>query len=752
MSIHTIILCGGPGARLWPASTAAHPKPFIDLLGDLSLFQRTVIRMDAACGGLPPLIVTGVAHVEQVRAQLDALGRGGLILAEPEGRDSGPALLAAALWIAREDPAAVAVAVASDHYIPDEAAFKAAVDLALGAARAGEIVTFGVKPSFAATGYGYIRVAGALAGHAPVARVSEFVEKPDTIRAERLVSSGCLWNSGNFMFQAPSLLAEARQHAPDLLSAVEAAVAGATLRGDVCRLGAAFLGAPKVSIDVAVMERTRRAAVLPIDYAWTDLGSWDAIWASSPRDDAGNAASGMVVAKDSENCLLRAGPGVHLVALGLSNLAVVAHDGNVLVSDLARTPELKPSLDALRSLKPASDGPPACSAGLAERADRHRAWLWDHALPLWWCFGADHQHGGYHEGLDLQDLAPSGASRRARVQARQAWVYATAGRMGWPGPWRAAARHGLDYLQRRYRRPDGLFRALVDPAGAPLDDTALLYDQAFVLLALAAAARAEPAWREEIEDRARDLLGAVRRTLSHPGGGFVASDGAPAFLANPHMHMFEAALAWMEVSEDTGWAVLADQVVALFFGALHEPATGLVREVFDAEWRPTDTLEGRTLEPGHHFEWAWLLGRWAARAGEPRAREAALRLYAAGDRGVEPISGLVLDGVSTDFSVVKATSRLWPQTERVKAALLLANWPPEQSAARMADARSALDAMELYFQTSKIGLWRDDPHPDAPHLEPSPASSFYHVVGAIVALVGFEAAPAGLIAAEVSEV
>lgn len=739
MSVYSIILCGGPGARLWPESTAAHPKPFIDLIGERSLFEHTVARMAGVSGGRRPVIVTGRAYVDHVRRQLRAIGSDGLIIAEPEGRDSGPALLAAALWIAREDPGGVAVAVASDHHIPDDDAFAAAVDAAFPAARRGEIVTFGVRPKHPATSYGYIRCAEALEDDSEVRRVETFVEKPDRVRAEALLADGCLWNSGNFMFRAGALLAEARAHAPELLAVVETALAEAAEKDDLCELGPSFGRAPKVSIDVAVMEKTRRAAVLPIDYAWSDMGSWDSVWAASSRDRAGNAVRGSAVVRGSEGCLVRAGPGVRVVAIGLRNVAVVARGGDVLVSDLAGGASLKPALEALAPTPsvPAGASARAADGGLADAATRLRTWLWDKALPLWWCFGADHERGGFREKL-AQDLSAPAADRRARVQARQVHVYASAGAMGWPGPWRQAIDQGLDYLEKHYRRADGLYRSVVGEDGAPVDNAAVLYDQAFVLLALASAAAADPPRAPSLSERGRELAAAIRRTFAHGEGGFRATEGEGVFLANPLMHLFEAAQAWEGLDGKGFGAVLARELAELFLDRLYDPERGQIREVFDALWRPAPGPDGRVLEPGHHFEWAWLMERWGARHGHGGARAAARTLYRSGGRGVDPATGLVYDSLLDDFSVRQATSRLWPQTERLRAALLLAA-TDASPAPRLEDAMGAARATEAYLDTPIAGLWRDvaDRFSQSAS-DPALASSFYHLVGGITALVDAE--------------
>jgi len=346
MTLRPIILCGGAGARLWPASRPDRPKPFIKIFADRSLFQDTVLRVAGLDGAAPPVVVCGVAHVDQVARQLAEIGVEAQLIIEPEGRDSAPAILAAAAWTAEQDPKALALVVASDHHIPDAAAFRAAIALAAPAAARGAIVTFGVRPTAPSAAYGYIR-AGEGEGEDAVSPVAAFVEKPDLATAAAYVADGFLWNSGNFLFRPEVLLAEAERLHPGLTGPVLAALAGAATAPGRLALGPDFAAAPRISIDFAVMEKTAAAAVLPVDYAWSDVGSWEAIWAAAARDGAGNALTGRVVAAGSSGCLIRAEDGVTVVALGVRDLVVVAEDGKVLVADRARTPELKAVLDGL---------------------------------------------------------------------------------------------------------------------------------------------------------------------------------------------------------------------------------------------------------------------------------------------------------------------------------------------------------------------------------------------------------------------
>lgn len=349
-------------------------------------------------------------------------------------------------------------------------------------------------------------------------------------------------------------------------------------------------------------------------------------------------------------------------------------------------------------------------------------WLRADALPLWWRAGADHAGGGWFDALeaDLTGREP----RRARVQARQAFVYATAGAIGWDGPWREAAWHGLDYLLDRYRRPDGLYRAIMSADGEILDDTPRLYEQAFALLAMAAVHAVDPG-RRDLPARAADLLGALE-ALRHPAGGFRETYAHP-FQSNALMHLFEAALAWAGVDKGEGWRRLADEIADLALSRFIDPAGGFLREMFDAEWRPAPGEAGRRIEPGHQFEWAFLLDRWSRLGGQPQGREAAVRLYAAGRAGVDLARGVTVEALRDDFSVVEPRARLWGQTERLRAALAFGGPADQASAARA--VRSFLDS------AAQPGLWREHQLADGTFVEePAPASSLYHLVGAIADL------------------
>ncbi len=730
MSIFPVIMCGGAGTRLWPASRPSRPKQFVSLSGNLSTFQSAVLRMAPLGEGERPIVVCGTRYEDIVRRQLAEIGQEAVLLLEPEPRDSGPAMAAAAALIVELDPRGVAAIVASDHHIPDDEAFRTAITLAGEAAARDWVVTLGIRPSGPSAAYGYIDPSDVVAEGA-VLRVRRFVEKPDAERAAGFLAQGFLWNSGNFVVGARAMLEELDQHAPDLGRAARSAVAEATRTGSVVRLGASFRTAPKISIDYALMEKTGRAAVLPVDFTWSDLGAWDAIHAVGDQDDAGNSVLGDATLIDSAGCFIRNETGLRLAVVGLRDVAVVAERDALLVCALDASQSVKTVVDQLKVLGAAEIDLPA-PPDLAAWAERYEVWLKTSALPLWWALGADHAGGGFHEALADRG-APVSAPRRARVQTRQAYVYATAARMGCPGPWRQAAEHALDFFLSRYARPDGLFATLVSTEGEMLDDTPMLYDQAFALLAMAAVARIAPD-RQDVRDRARSHLDRLS-LMRAPARGFVENGPWP-YQANAQMHLLEAALAWLEATGDDVWGALADEIVALALDAFIDPRGLFLREVFDESWRPAVGDDGRLIEPGHQFEWAWLLMTWSRLRPGRDVSAVIVGLMQAGERGVDPRRSVAVDALWDDLSVRDGRARLWPQTERLRASIACLGRDGGAGDDRFKQvAVESAGALWRYLETPVPGLWRDKQATDGAFVdEPSPASSLYHILGAVMVL------------------
>ena len=366
---------------------------------------------------------------------------------------------------------------------------------------------------------------------------------------------------------------------------------------------------------------------------------------------------------------------------------------------------------------------------LRAATERLQNWLFESALPLWWDLGADHSEGGFFELLDSNG-AISASVRRARVQGRQSYVYAQAGLMGWDGPWREAATYGLAYLDRYYKQKDGQYCTLVSATGGVENPTCLLYDQAFALMAMATVVKAMPE-RADLSAAAHALFDRLVAVRSHPQGGFQES-GDKAFISNPHMHLLEALLAWCEVEPDDVWGGYADQIANLAQSKFIDGEQGFLREYFDADWAPAPGADGRVVEPGHQFEWAWLLLRWGKIRNHPEVRQAASRLFVHGLKGIDPKRNAAVHAMDDSFAVTVPTARLWAQTERIKAALSLVQGPND---ALIDEALNGAATLERYLDTPKRGLWYDRFEPDGHFVvEPSPASSLYHIICCIACM------------------
>lgn len=370
---------------------------------------------------------------------------------------------------------------------------------------------------------------------------------------------------------------------------------------------------------------------------------------------------------------------------------------------------------------------------LKHAADSARAWLFEHALPIWWERGFDPATGSFYERLELDGGLTAPEPRRVRVQARQTVVYAYAGRLGWPGPWRDAVEAGARVLLNRALRPDGGTRHLLAPDGTPLDDRRDLYDAAFVLLALSEAARAL--------DKQADLIDAATRLESwiqwyweHPEGGFEEGEVCPSppRRQNPHMHLLEALLSFYETTGEPLHFERAGAIARLFKDKLFDAQHGALPEYYDDAWRPMSDRLGRIVEPGHHFEWCWLLNRWRALGGDDFTAEAERLRTHAEAHGI--LDGAACDEILIDGRPSKQTARLWPQTERLKANLVRFEANGDAAAGRA--ALQAYGMLRAFCDTQTPGLWYDRRTPDGGFVrEPARASSFYHVMLALSELI-----------------
>jgi mannose-6-phosphate isomerase len=361
-------------------------------------------------------------------------------------------------------------------------------------------------------------------------------------------------------------------------------------------------------------------------------------------------------------------------------------------------------------------------------------WLFLSALPLWNSAGIDMQAGGFHEAIGMKG-AIRDCPRRARVQGRQSFVFALAGKLGWGGPWCAAAEHGLEYLDRCYRGDDGLYHTQVLADGTLSDPAVMTYDQAFVLLAAAELYEMRRD-REDLKIFARSLMRRICLLRRCPEGGFWEV-GPRKYLSNPQMHLLEAALFWAPLDRDPIWMEVAGEIVSLALNRFIDPKHGALFEEFGENWSVSEDTETLSIEPGHQFEWAWLLEKWTVLTDSNEAHIAAEVLFGAGRLGVDVTRNVAIDEVDHGFKPRRDTARLWPQTERLKAAVILYDSANEKAASQYEqEIVSAAESLWRYLEVPLKGLWRDKMLPDGSFVdEPAPASSFYHIIMGVDALI-----------------
>ena len=347
--LHPVVLSGGSGTRLWPLSRQNQPKQFLALVGERSLYQETILRANALPDAQPPVTVCSDDHRFMVGEQLQAIGIGsGGIVLEPMARNTAPAIALAALHVLESDPEATMLVMPADHLIEDEAAFRAAVEAAMVLGQDDWLVAFGIKPDYAETGYGYILQGDRLGdGY----RIERFVEKPDLATAEQYLAAGSYaWNSGMFLFRAKAYLDELGRHAPGILDAAHAAYRGASSDLDFIRVDSdAFAASPSDSIDYAVMEKTDRAAVVPVSCGWSDIGSWTSLWAVAEHDADGNRNEGDVISIDTHDSLIKASERRMIATIGVDDLVIIDTPDATLVARKDRVQDVKAVVDALKA-------------------------------------------------------------------------------------------------------------------------------------------------------------------------------------------------------------------------------------------------------------------------------------------------------------------------------------------------------------------------------------------------------------------
>ncbi len=730
--IVSFVMSGGVGSRLWPLSREDNPKQFHDLAGDGSMLAKTLRRLKARAEGETPVyLIASERHATRVRADLAAIDlAGGGAIFEPVGRNTAAAVAIATLQTLSAFGDDLVLVVPSDHEISTEQDFWRSVEKGAAAAKAGRLVVFGIKPSQPETGYGYIEVAELCGG---IADVSRFVEKPDLATAQGYVESGkFFWNTGIFLFRAGAMRDAFLAFEPAIWQAAETAYKAATsdLSGLYMPLDL-YTAIPSTSIDYAIMERATGIAMVPAEFRWNDLGSWQSLLDVSPSDRNGNVLIGDVVAIDCENSYIRSS-GRLVSAIGLKDMAIVATPDATFVAPVSHSQNVKKIVEQLeRSGRLETRFTPAADRILVSGAWRRRVqhWLFDETLPLWSTTGVDDIHGGFHEALGL-DGAPLPKPKRMRTMARQVYAFAVAKARGWDGPADLLIQHGLEFMTRNGRTDRGGWVRTLNVDGSVADATEDSYDHSCVLLALAHAhVCGNPDAKRLGEETFRFLDDHLEdRRLT---GFMETSAGEGERRSNPHMHMLEAFLAWHAITGDRSHLRRAARIVDLFKSHFFDADSWTLGEYFDDEWRQPVGEKGNWTEPGHHFEWASLLIDFARQSGQKELTSYARKLYSSAvASGLNRSTGLAYGAVSRQGIPLDRVSRSWPQAEAIKAAVSL-------------DAAGGPDLKpEIEARVGRLFRWHIDPAPQGLWIDridergrslatEVPASIFYHLVCAL---------------------
>lgn len=632
--IRPVILCGGGGTRLWPLSTPRRPKQFLNLDGAEPMLAQTVARVGDRTRFTRPLAIGAARHESLLR---ECAPHADLLL-EPSGRNSAPPIAAACLL---SEPEQLILVLPADHRIADLDAFLAAIDIGAEAARAGEIVTFGVKPDHAATGYGYIEAKG----DGEIRPVKRFVEKPDAATAQIYVESGrFFWNAGIFLFSAETMRDAFARCAPDILAAVQNALsADGTLDQN------AYEAVRAQSIDYAIMEEADNIAVVPVAMGWSDLGDFRALYDIATAGPGGVVSQGCSIVSGTARALVRS-EGVRLVVQGLSDIAVIATPDGVLIKRLSDPSGLKGLTDALDELAPSAARPDQ-RAWLAD-------WLWGRVMPAWAKLAVD-SSGGFVEAVGFDGHVRSDLDRRGRVAPRQLFAFARAKRLGWneAGSADRVIDAALAFLDGPGRAAQGGWVHGFSADGAVRDASRDLYDHAFVALAGSELAALGDARGAALAKTAFETIDRLFADADH--GGWADPETAPHLKrANPHMHLLEASLAHYEATGEAATLRRIDTVAALFERWMFDSETGSVIEEFEPDWsRPRSPR----VEPGHCYEWAHLLYNVQRLTGRDTVSWRRRLIEYSETRGI--VAGRVVDVVGAE----PATFRLWPQLERIRA-------------------------------------------------------------------------------------
>ncbi|WP_306117387.1 MULTISPECIES: AGE family epimerase/isomerase [unclassified Roseitalea] len=721
-----VVLCGGAGSRLWPMSRRDKPKQFHALFDGDSLLANTLARMPPGPYGAldfaPPCVIGSATLADLLAAEMPAVHGARLVL-EPAIRDTAAAIAACTALYCRNSPDDFLIVLPSDARIADAEGFRRTVARAAEiAARTDAIMTIGITPTRAETQYGYIEKGAPVgAGY----KVRTFREKPDAQTARDYLQSGrFLWNAGIFLYRIGRMADAFGALQPQIWEQATRAVSRADVDGAAVRLDPeSFAAAERVSIDYAIMEKADNIGVVPAQFDWDDLGSWAQLHDHARKDARGNAVSGDAVLLHTSGTYVRAEDAQVAVA-GVDDLVIVAEDGKVLVTARDKAHLVKEVAAAIKAR--------ATSPMAGDRSpDAIRAWLLETCLPFWADSGIDRANGGVHEALAFDGTPAPHPQKRLRVLPRQIYCFAHGEHLGWRAP-PGLLETLFETLVSTGWHADGGFIHTFHPDGRVRDARRDTYDQCFVLLATAWLWRVR-GWPEARRwaDRTLEFMDEALADPVH-GGFREDSQNSRPRRANPHMHVLEAMLAWYEATGETGFLDRADAVIDLFERHFFDPETGTLTEFFADDWTPvTDGSASTDVEPGHHYEWAWLLLRHLGHRTRPGLEAKARLLFStARALGHHAETGAAADTMAPDGARQSERARCWPQTEALKAALAFERRGLVGAAPLRAQMIDLL--FGRYLGQPAAGGWFDAIDARGRVAAPDmPSSTLYHVMAAL---------------------
>lgn len=742
------VMSGGCGSRLWPLSRMDKPKQFHKLTGDICLLAETLCRLHMCPVLMQEICIIGAkAHfsllkeaVAEYQKHTRAQSQHIRMILEPVARNTAAvAALAVASALSKHDDALILLCPA-DHEISTTEQFAETIAQGIPAAVQGDIVTFGLLPERPETGYGYIETGADCESGYEVVR---FTEKPDAETALSFIRQGrFFWNSGLFLSRASVLREAFEQYAPEIWRSACAALQNAECNGHVSALSETlYAPLPSISFDHAIMEKISRCRMIPAQFRWGDLGSWQALWQreqeQSAQGDDGNVVSGNVIAHDCRGSYVHSEDGLIAVS-GLTNMAVIATRDATLIAPVAQSRQMQ----ALMAQMTQQQRPelyyqkPTLSHG-AHSSEIHD-WLFETVLPLWAKRGVDYCHGGFYEGLSLQGR-PLSASRRTRTMARQIYAFARSSIAGWDGDAATLIAHGLLFMQAKGRSRRGGWVQLFHADGRVADAQENFYDQSCMLLALAYAYQSG---HNQALQLAQETFAFLDNALTHNGGGFYDrvydKDNPAAILtSNAHMHYLEACLAWHDVSGDEGYLKRAQSVVELCSQYFFDSEYWALGEFFTPDWKRASGNAGEHTEPGHYFEWAALLCDYSARTADAGAQRIASRLYTSAlSKGTNRETGLAYNILSREGRPLDKGSRSWQQCEGIKAAIMLDGYHGHDLKPEI-EGRVA-NLLRWHIYPVEQGLWIDRVKANGTACSGDvPASILYHLVSALTLYLQF---------------